>query len=118
MCVTLPDVMITMLGIEKIRKETVYAKKEEKKAILSRLQKSKTLSKDAWLERDDRLYGAIAEQMRRLAAQAVLLVREAKYADVNRVAGATGPPVKAVLAKLEREEKLEPQGRPLAQGGQ
>ena len=40
-------------GIEKIRKETVYAKKEERKAILSRLQKSKTLSKDAWLERDE-----------------------------------------------------------------
>jgi nitrite reductase (NADH) large subunit len=40
-------------GIEKIRKETVYARKEEKKALLSRLQKSKLLSKDAWLERDE-----------------------------------------------------------------
>jgi nitrite reductase (NADH) large subunit len=40
-------------GIEKIRKETVYAKKEDRKALLSRLQKSKTLSKDAWLERDE-----------------------------------------------------------------
>jgi nitrite reductase (NADH) large subunit len=44
---------VERFGIEKIRKETVYAKKEEKKALLSRLQKSKTLSKDAWLERDE-----------------------------------------------------------------
>src|SRR5260221_231700 len=44
---------VVRFGIEKVRKETVYAKKEEKKALLSRLQKSKTLSKDAWLERDE-----------------------------------------------------------------
>jgi nitrite reductase (NADH) large subunit len=40
------------LGIEKVRKETVYAPEPQKKALLQRLQKSKTLSRDAWLERD------------------------------------------------------------------
>jgi hypothetical protein len=40
------------MGIEKIRKETVYASAKEKKALLRRLQKSKTLSRDAWLERE------------------------------------------------------------------
>jgi len=39
-------------GIEKVRKETVYAPETQKKALLQRLQKSKTLSRDAWLERD------------------------------------------------------------------
>jgi len=39
-------------GIEKVRKETVYAPEAQKKALLQRLQKSKTLSRDAWLERD------------------------------------------------------------------
>jgi hypothetical protein len=39
------------LGIEKIRKETVYAPAAQKKALLRRLQKSKALSRDAWLER-------------------------------------------------------------------
>ena len=39
-------------GIEKVRKETVYAPESQKKALLQRLQKSKTLSRDAWLERD------------------------------------------------------------------
>jgi hypothetical protein len=41
-------------------------------------------------------------EMRRLAAQAVLLVREARFADVNRVAGPPGPAVKAVVARVER----------------
>src|SRR5207302_1487936 len=41
-------------------------------------------------------------EMRRLAAQAVLLVREARFADVNRIAGPPGPAVKAVVARVER----------------
>ena len=40
------------LGIEKIRKETVYAPEEEKQKLLHRLRQSKALSRDAWLERD------------------------------------------------------------------
>ena len=42
---------VERLGIEKIRKETVYAPAKQKKALLKRLQKAKALSKDAWLER-------------------------------------------------------------------
>src|SRR6266498_1840775 len=42
---------VERLGIEKIRKETVYADATRKKALLRRLQKSKALSRDAWLER-------------------------------------------------------------------
>jgi hypothetical protein len=40
--------------------------------------------------------------MRRLAAEASLMVRENRFADVNRVAGPMGPPVKALAAKLEK----------------
>ena len=43
---------VERLGIEKIRKETVYAGEAEKKGLLERLQRSKALAKDAWLERD------------------------------------------------------------------
>ena len=43
---------VERLGIEKIRKETVYAPEEEKRKLLDRLQRSKALSQDAWLERD------------------------------------------------------------------
>jgi nitrite reductase (NADH) large subunit len=39
-------------GIEKIRKETVYASPAQKKGLRRRLQKSKALSRDAWLERE------------------------------------------------------------------
>jgi nitrite reductase (NADH) large subunit len=40
------------VGIEKIRKETVYAPEPDKRRLLERLHKSKALAKDAWLERD------------------------------------------------------------------
>jgi nitrite reductase (NADH) large subunit len=40
------------LGIEKIRKETVYAPEPERKKLLERLRRSKALAKDAWLERE------------------------------------------------------------------
>ncbi len=43
---------VERLGIEKIRKETVYAPDEEKRKLLDRLHRSKDLSHDAWLERD------------------------------------------------------------------
>jgi HEAT repeat protein len=40
-------------------------------------------------------------EMRRLAAQAALLVRETRFADVNRIAGPPGNDVKGLIAKLE-----------------
>ncbi len=43
---------VERLGIEKIRKETVYAAEEDKRKLLDRLHRSKELSHDAWLERD------------------------------------------------------------------
>jgi len=39
------------LGIEKVRKETVYAQPEVRQALLDRLHKSKDKSYDAWMER-------------------------------------------------------------------
>ena len=39
------------LGIEKVRKETVYAAPEIREALLERLRKSKDKSYDAWMER-------------------------------------------------------------------
>jgi nitrite reductase (NADH) large subunit len=42
---------VERVGIEKIRKETVYATREVKQELLSRLRKSKAKSSDAWLER-------------------------------------------------------------------
>jgi len=41
---------VERLGIEKVRKETVYAPDAAKQALRGRLQKSKDLSYDAWLE--------------------------------------------------------------------
>jgi len=43
---------VERIGIEAVRKETVYAPEPERLKILDRLQKSKAISKDAWLERD------------------------------------------------------------------
>ncbi len=43
---------VERLGIEKIRKETVYASAEERRKLLDRLHRSKEVSGDAWLERD------------------------------------------------------------------
>jgi hypothetical protein len=39
-------------------------------------------------------------EMRRLAEQASILVRDVKFPDVNRVAGASGEPVQALTAKI------------------
>jgi nitrite reductase (NADH) large subunit len=41
---------VERLGIEKVRKETVYAPDELKRGLLDRLARSKALSHDAWLE--------------------------------------------------------------------
>jgi nitrite reductase (NADH) large subunit len=41
---------VERLGIEKVRKETVYATREAKDALLDRLARSKAMAKDAWLE--------------------------------------------------------------------
>jgi nitrite reductase (NADH) large subunit len=43
---------VERLGIEHIRKETVYAPEDQKRNLLDRLHRSKELSHDAWLERD------------------------------------------------------------------
>ena len=43
---------VERLGIEKVRKETVYAPEAAKQGLLERLRKSKDRSRDAWLERD------------------------------------------------------------------
>ena len=42
---------VERLGIEKVRKETVYAPPEVRQALLERLKKSKDKSYDAWMER-------------------------------------------------------------------
>ncbi len=44
---------VERLGIEKIRKETVYAPEPAREALLERLHKSKALAHDAWLEREE-----------------------------------------------------------------
>jgi nitrite reductase (NADH) large subunit len=44
---------VERLGIEKVRKETIYAAHEVKEALLDRLKKSKDRSYDAWLERHE-----------------------------------------------------------------
>jgi nitrite reductase (NADH) large subunit len=43
---------VERVGIETIRKETVYAPETVKKNLLDRLQRSKAVAKDAWLERE------------------------------------------------------------------
>lgn len=43
---------VERVGIEKVRKETVYATDLTKRSLLDRLHKSKLHSYDAWLERD------------------------------------------------------------------
>jgi len=43
---------VERFGIEKIRKETVYASDEVKRGLLDRLARSKALSHDAWIERE------------------------------------------------------------------
>ncbi len=42
---------VERLGIEKVRKETVYAPPDVRQALLKRLKKSKDKSYDAWMER-------------------------------------------------------------------
>jgi nitrite reductase (NADH) large subunit len=42
---------VERIGIAKVRKETVYASAAQRRDLLKRLQKSKALSRDAWLER-------------------------------------------------------------------
>ncbi len=43
---------VERLSIEKVRRETIYATAEVRGGLLSRLQKAKARSTDAWLERD------------------------------------------------------------------
>jgi nitrite reductase (NADH) large subunit len=41
---------VERLGIEKVRKDTVYAPDETKAGLLDRLRKSKARARDAWQE--------------------------------------------------------------------
>jgi hypothetical protein len=50
----------------------------------------------------DPLLDSTDTEMRRLAGQAALLVRESRFGDVNRVAGPSGAPVKALFAKVAK----------------
>ncbi len=43
---------VERVGIEKVRKDTVYAVSTEKEKLLDRLKRSKALARDAWLERE------------------------------------------------------------------
>ena len=43
---------VVRFGIEKVRKETVYAPQDTQDVLLERLHKAKALSYDAWLERE------------------------------------------------------------------
>jgi hypothetical protein len=45
------------------------------------------------------LFESSDPEMKRLAGQAALLVRDSRFGDVNRIAGPSGPGVKALLAK-------------------
>ena len=44
---------VERVGIEQVRRETIYASEETQRALLDRLAKSKALSYDAWLEREN-----------------------------------------------------------------
>ncbi len=44
---------VERLGMEKVRRDTVYAADDVKQGLLDRLQKSKDRASDAWLERDN-----------------------------------------------------------------
>jgi len=59
---------VERIGIEKIRKETVYAQAKQKKGLLMRLQKSKALSKDAWREGESPMRPAQFVQIQPLEA--------------------------------------------------
>jgi nitrite reductase (NADH) large subunit len=43
---------VERIGIETIRKHTVYAQDADKRSLLGRLQRSKAMARDAWLERE------------------------------------------------------------------
>jgi nitrite reductase (NADH) large subunit len=43
---------VERVGIEKVRKETIYATESVQQGLLDRLRKSKALAHDAWLERE------------------------------------------------------------------
>ncbi|HKO12177.1 MAG TPA: nitrite reductase large subunit NirB [Acidobacteriaceae bacterium] len=43
---------VERVGIEKIRRDTIYALEETRRALLDRLARAKALSSDPWLERD------------------------------------------------------------------
>jgi nitrite reductase (NADH) large subunit len=44
---------VERVGIDQVRRDTIYASEDVQRALLGRLAKSKALSYDAWLERDN-----------------------------------------------------------------
>jgi len=60
---------VERVGIEKIRKETVYAPEAEKKKLLDRLARSKEMAKDAWLERETPVHPTQFVQIQPMEAQ-------------------------------------------------
>jgi nitrite reductase (NADH) large subunit len=44
---------VERFGIERVRRETVYSPRAVQEGLLERLERSKALSQDAWLERDE-----------------------------------------------------------------
>lgn len=52
-------------------------------------------------------------EVRRLAGNAVLMVRETRFGDVNRLAGAAGPAVEAVIAKVQQMPEAQEVARAL-----
>ncbi len=52
---------VERLGIEKVRRDTVYAPEEARHGLLERLRRSKDRSYDAWLERHDPRPGQFVE---------------------------------------------------------
>jgi len=64
---------VERLGMEKIRRETVYAPDDKKGGLLERLRKAKSMSRDAWLERDQPVTPAQFVQIQPLQQPGVAL---------------------------------------------
>jgi nitrite reductase (NADH) large subunit len=62
---------VERVGIERIRKETVYAVEATKHRLLERLHKAKAFSQDAWLERDEPRHPTQFIQIERLEEEVI-----------------------------------------------
>jgi nitrite reductase (NADH) large subunit len=64
---------VERLGIERVRKETVYASEDAKARLLGRLTRAKELAKDSWLERDHPANPTQFVQIQPIAQEALAL---------------------------------------------